>query len=88
MRRINVLVVDDHPFSARACVMCWRPSKICVSFGRSQATAKRRCGSFGELKPDVVVMDVNIPSLNGIQVTRKLRSEQSKSNVVILTALR
>jgi DNA-binding NarL/FixJ family response regulator len=37
-------------------------------------------------KPDVLVLDINLPSLNGLQVTRQLRGERSPTAVIVLTA--
>ena len=39
-----------------------------------------------ELLPDVVVMDINLPGLNGLQATRKLKSSCPEINVIMLTA--
>jgi DNA-binding NarL/FixJ family response regulator len=38
------------------------------------------------LKPDVIVMDVTLPLLNGIEATREIRSAGSKSEIVLLSA--
>lgn len=39
-----------------------------------------------ELQPDVIVMDVSMPELNGIQVTERLRRVSQKIKVLVLTA--
>lgn len=39
-----------------------------------------------ELMPDVIVMDVNLPTQNGLQVTREIKNEFSQVVIVILTA--
>lgn len=39
-----------------------------------------------ELNPDVVLLDVNLPGVNGLQVARKLRSTATDTSIVILTA--
>ncbi len=38
-----------------------------------------------ELKPDIVVMDVDMPRLNGLQMARELRREQDDARIVFLT---
>lgn len=38
-----------------------------------------------ELHPDVVLLDINMPNMNGLQVLEKLRSANSKQKVLILT---
>ena len=76
MRKIKVLVVDDHPFFRQGLRDVLGTRKTCTSSAKP-ATVKKRFAQSRNLMPDVVVMDVNIPSLNGIQVTRKLRAERS-----------
>lgn len=37
------------------------------------------------INPDVVLLDINMPNMNGLQVLQKLREENKKANVLILT---
>ena len=39
----------------------------------------------GELSPDVVLMDLNMPRCNGVEATERLRDEQPETRVVVLT---
>jgi two-component system response regulator DegU len=39
-----------------------------------------------DIQPDVVLMDVNLPAMNGLQVTQKLKNQCPDINVIILTA--
>jgi two-component system response regulator DegU len=85
MRQIKVVVVDDHPFFRQGLRDVLSAERdLCIIGEASDGEEALRL--IRELAPDVAVMDVNIPSLNGIQVTRKLRTERSPVNVVILTA--
>jgi len=38
-----------------------------------------------KLRPDIVIIDVSIPGLNGIDVTRQLRQEHSAAKVIVMT---
>lgn len=85
MRKIDVLVVDDHPFFRQGLRDVLEAQEDLNIVGEA-CDGEEALRLIRELKPKVVVMDVNIPGLNGIQVTRKLRGEQLPTNVVILTA--
>src|SRR5262249_2332543 len=50
-----------------------------VSDGREVVTASRT------LDPDVIVLDVSMPSLNGVEAARQLRAANSRAKVVFLT---
>jgi DNA-binding NarL/FixJ family response regulator len=70
---INILVADDHQMlrAALRTLLESQPDMHVVgeaSDGRSAVTAA------AELRPDVVVMDVNMPDLNGIEATREIRA--------------
>jgi len=85
MRQIKVVVVDDHPFFRQGLRDVLSAEQDLHIIGEA-SDGEEALRLIRGLAPDVVVMDVNIPSLNGIQVTRKLRAERSPVNVVILTA--
>jgi len=85
MRKINVMVVDDHPFFRQGLRDVLEAEHDLQVVGEA-SDGEEALVLVRELAPDVVLMDVNLPTLNGIQVTRKLRAEQPNVNVVILTA--
>ena len=54
-----------------------------VGVGEDGQTALNK---INELNPDVVLLDMNLPGVNGLQVARKLRSTAGDTSIVILTA--
>ncbi len=48
-------------------------------------TGRRALNLTTELEPDVVLLDVNLPDLDGIEVTRRIKAERPETRVLILT---
>jgi DNA-binding NarL/FixJ family response regulator len=84
---IGVLVVDDQPEVRSAlCTLLRRSADITV-LGEA-ADGARAVSLVEELSPDVVLMDVRMPLLDGISATRALRTSDLTSSVrvIVLTA--
>jgi DNA-binding NarL/FixJ family response regulator len=82
---LRVLVVDDHPAFRRALTSALRMVKdveVAGEAGGGVAAAERA----DELEPDLVLMDLSMPDLNGIDAMRRIHSKQPGLPVVILTA--
>jgi DNA-binding NarL/FixJ family response regulator len=84
-RSIRVLIVDDHPVVRKGPVNCLARHKRVVVVGEAQdgleALTKAR-----ELAPDLVLMDIDLPKLDGLSATEILRRENPRIKVIILTA--
>ncbi len=80
---INVLVVDDEPVLAEMVSMALRYEgwNIATAGDGSAALASAR-----SQRPDVVVLDVMLPDMSGLDVLRKLREETPQLPVLLLTA--
>src|SRR5664279_3516381 len=85
LQKINVLVVDDHPIMREGLrkLLQEEPDIIVVA---EAGTGQQALDIAREMQPDVVLLDINLPNLNGIQVTSKLKAERSGIAVVLLTA--
>ena len=82
MKRPRVLLADDHCVVAEGLRGLLQPHFDVVgivSDGRELLAAAR------DLDPDVVVLDISMPSLNGIDAARQLRAAKSRAKVVFLT---
>ncbi|SRR5437763_932540 len=81
---LRVLVVDDHPvFRAGLCAMLEAvPGLEIAGEAPDGLTAVARAA---ELEPDVVVMDLNLPDLDGVEATRRIVRASPQTGVLMLT---
>jgi len=84
MKKLRILLADDHKMvrdGLRLLIDSQRDMRVVGESGNGkQALQQAR-----DLKPDVVVMDLSMPELNGLQATERLKAERSASKVVALT---
>jgi two-component system nitrate/nitrite response regulator NarP len=80
----RVLLADDHPMIASALEMLLRGTDYQL-VGRAR-TGKEALAQIDEVKPDLVLLDVNMPDGSGIDVLRKLRRSGEERPIILLTA--
>jgi two-component system, NarL family, response regulator LiaR len=82
---VRVLVVDDHDLfrTGLARLFGQADGLTVVAEARTGDDAVRRAG---ELLPDVVVMDIDMPGISGVEATRRLLEVSPHSAVIMLTA--
>lgn len=85
MKKIGIMIVDDHPLFRQGLrrVLEAEADMEVISEVADGAEVLRKAR---ELTPDVVIMDINLPSINGLQVTRRLKEELPSIAVITLTA--
>lgn len=84
MPTTRILVVDDDAaFRQRVKAFFAREADMEVVAEASDGEEAIRKAQ--ELKPDVVLMDVRMPGLNGVTATRKLREEMPEVKVIMLS---
>lgn len=83
--QIQIAVVDDHPFFRQG-VRDVLNKESDITVIAESGDGREALEMLEEIQPDVVLMDVNLPGLNGLQVTKKLKHRHPEINVIILTA--
>jgi two-component system response regulator DesR len=84
---VRVLVVDDHVLFAEALMLTLGIDRRIEVVG-SAASGFEAVLLAEALRPDVVLMDLHMPSMDGIEATRRVRNVSPGSRVLIITAAR
>lgn len=84
MAKISVLLVDDHAILREGLKALLSYSEDIQVVGEAQDGAEG-LARVGELRPDVVLMDIAMPGMNGLEATRLVRAQYPQTRVLILT---
>lgn len=82
--RITVLPVDDHELARQGLRRMLELESDLVVVGEA-SNAEEALERVAALTPDVILMDINMPIINGLEATRMLRESGSPSRVIILS---
>lgn len=85
MSKITVVIVDDHPLFRQGVVDTFSLEDDISIVGEAE-NGEDALVMIRERQPQVVILDVNLPGLNGLQITRKIVAEKLPTRVVLLTA--
>lgn len=80
----RILIVDDHAFIRRGV------QSILQSFPEWEACGEADNGQeavrlAGDLNPDIIIMDVSMPGMSGVEATRAIHRTQPEIKIVLLT---
>ena len=84
MKRIRILLADDHAVVRRGFQMILAEQSDMEIVGEA-ANGREALELAAKLKPDVVVMDVAMPELNGIEATRRMAENAPHARVLALS---
>ena len=80
----TILIVDDHPFFREGVKSLLAKQSTYEVVGEA-GNGKKGFRKAKELRPDLVIMDIGLPDISGIEVTRKIRELLPETRVVILS---
>ena len=85
MGKISLMLVDDHPLfrqGLRRVLEAEKDMEVIIEVADGDEALRIA----KQLSPDLVIMDINLPGMNGLQVTRELKAVMPDIAVIMLTA--
>jgi DNA-binding NarL/FixJ family response regulator len=84
MEQIRVLIADDHPLFRDGLRTLLQSGSDTEVVGEA-ATGEEIITQAGMLQPDVILMDINMPGINGIEATRRILHTSPHISILIVT---
>jgi DNA-binding NarL/FixJ family response regulator len=84
MKPLRILIADDHDLVRRgvkALLQAHADWQICGE----AVTGREAVAKAQELKPDIVILDISMPDLNGVEAARRIRKASANTEVLILS---
>lgn len=81
---IRIMIADDHPIlrDGVAALLAGEPDMLLVGEASDGAEAVR---SYGALRPDVTLMDLQMPGMGGVAAIRTIRAQYPRARILVLT---
>ncbi len=81
---IRVMLVDDHALVRMGFRMLLADAQVEVV--AEADSGEQACADYARAKPDVVVMDLSMPGMGGLEAVRRLIAQDPKAKVLVLSA--
>jgi DNA-binding NarL/FixJ family response regulator len=81
---VKLLLVDDHPIVRSGLKMLFLSEPTMTVVGEADS-GEGAVEAVARLRPDVVIMDVSMPGMNGIEATRRIKAAHPQTAVLALT---
>jgi DNA-binding NarL/FixJ family response regulator len=84
LRQLKILTVDDHPLLREGIAALIQAEKDMFVVGEA-SNGREAVEKFRSLRPDVTLMDLQMPIMNGMDAITSIRQEDSRAPIVVLT---
>ena len=83
-KQIRVLLVDDHAVVRAGYRMLLKNSEE-IEVVAEADSGERACKAFAELRPDVVVMDLSMPGIGGLEAIRRIIARDMNAKILVFS---
>jgi DNA-binding NarL/FixJ family response regulator len=84
LTKLRILIADDHELVRRGLKVLLSPRPNWIVCGEA-ISGREAVALATQHQPDIVIMDISMPGLNGLEATRKIRKALPKTQVLILS---
>lgn len=84
LNKIGVLVVDDHPIVREGYRLLLQNTPNIRVIGEAES-GEQACNIYETVTPDVVVLDLNMPGMGGLEAIRRLLIKDPKARILVFT---
>lgn len=83
-RKISIIIVDDHPL-LRAGLAAMIENEMDMQVVEEASNGREAVEAFLNHRPDITLMDLQMPDMNGIEAITRIRQEDPRANIIVLT---
>jgi DNA-binding NarL/FixJ family response regulator len=85
MKKIRILIVEDHEVVIKGIKTLLEPYEDLEIVGYA-LESEEAMKKVDELRPDIIIMDINLPEVSGIEITEKISEQYPLSRVIYYTS--
>jgi DNA-binding NarL/FixJ family response regulator len=88
MSRLKILIVDDEKYEAVLMEKCVDWQRCGFEIVGSAQSAREALALFTKTEPDIVLCDINMPVINGLELSRRMKEQRPDAHIIIVTGYR
>jgi CheY-like chemotaxis protein len=77
----HILIVDDEPLNRQVLEVMLAPDGYSV---RSAASGEEALASAAEHPPDLILLDIMMPAMDGYEVVRRIKADEATKNIPVI----